>query len=368
MPTGSTPPRISIVMPVFNAAPFLGASVGSVLGQTVSGWELILVDDGSSDDSPRLCDEYARTHPNIHFLAQRNAGPSAARNAGVNAAHGEFVFFLDADDRLPPDALQHLLTTADEQHADIALGNFLKQENDGPLLPQPAIFAPGGKPFQGQVCELSGDNLLDYVRHFLNHPSNHLVSYCWARLYRRTLILQHGLSADENMHLFEDFAFNLAFLGKAKRLVFVNQPVYVYVLRNRHVSASMAMLDAKRLAADMQAFCRAIDDFLGELGVGAACEEQVRREARHTLVHYAIIFIIRTCRQRIPETRARIDRELRAFLATPVLRAALPCYTPQPGNSRLLPLLMRLKLVRSLAVIAKIKGKQRYGKLPNGAT
>ncbi|MEI7429023.1 MAG: glycosyltransferase [Betaproteobacteria bacterium] len=362
------PPRVSIVMPVFNADRFLEASIGSVITQTISDWELILVDDGSSDDSQRLCDEYSLKHSNITFIAQQNSGPSAARNAGVAIARGDYIFFLDADDRLPSDALQHLLAATRDREVDMVLGNFLKQENDQQPLLMPVIFAPDGAPFMGDMCELSGKALLNYVRHFLNYPSNHLVSYCWARLYRRAVILQHGLRADENMRLFEDFAFNLAFLGKSKRLVFVNQPVYEYILRSRHVSASMAILNASSLASDMQAFLGTINCFLSELSIPPEQALQVRHEARHTLAHYAIIFIIRTCRQLNSETKPRIIQELREFVSSTILRESLSCYTPRPGNSRLLPALMKLKLIRLLAVIAKIKGNSRYGKLSNRNT
>ncbi len=364
-PAASQLPRVSVVMPVFNAAAFLEESITSVIEQTEGNWELILVDDGSSDESPHLCAKYARTHANIRVVSQTNTGPSAARNAGVTIARGDYIFFLDADDRIPPDALHHLLSAAAANHADMVLGNFLKQENDSPPHPQPVVFSPDGEPFQGDTRILSEGALVDYVRHFLNHPSNHLVSYCWARLYRRALIVQHNLRADENMRLFEDFAFNLAFLGKAKRLIFVNQPVYVYVLRSHHMSASMSILDARSLASDMQSFRRVIDTFMTELSVAKVLSAQVRLEVGHTLVHYAVIFIIRSCRQLAPETQARIYSQLRAFLSAPVLQESLSNYRPRQDNSRLLPILMKLKLVRLLAVMAKRKGDQRYGKLEN---
>jgi glycosyltransferase involved in cell wall biosynthesis len=360
--------RVSIVMPVFNAARFFAASVGSVIEQSMEDWELILVDDESSDESPHLCREYADTFPNIHFISQKNAGPAAARNAGVRLAQGDFLFFLDADDRIPPDALELLLSEAEIQQADMVLGNFLKQENDGPEQLQPAVLSLDGKVFDGERKTLDAQALLDYVRHFLNNPSNHLVSYCWARLYRMSVIREHGLQANENMRLFEDFAFNLAFLGICRRLVFLNRPVYVYILRSAHVSASMSILNASSLTSDMQAFRNTTEHFMAEIGVHEKLAYDVRREVRHTLVHYALIFIIRTCRQLNAGTRNQIINELRKFVSAPILRESLPCYRPRPGNSRLLPLLIKLKFVRLLAVVAKHKGNQRYGKLKNKTT
>ena len=354
---------VSIIMPVFNAAPFLNKSVSSVESQTYSNWELILVDDGSTDDSRRLCCELAQRDLRIKALSQSNRGPAAARNRGVRAACGEFLCFLDADDALLPIALETLLAAASASGADVALGNFCKQEGDRPPIPQPAIFSPDGEPFSGKFRILTEADLIEYLRHFLHHPSNHLVSYCWARLYRLSLVRDHALEADETMRLFEDFAFNLDYLAKARRLVFVNKPVYIYTLRPGHASASMEIFAAPQLVADMEMFRRKVDAFLDALAVGDALAATVRREVGHTLVHYAIIFLVRTCRQLNAENRALILNEIRKLVESTTLTSCLSFYRPRPGNSRILPILMRLKLVRLLAVIGKLKGNRRYGRV-----
>jgi glycosyltransferase involved in cell wall biosynthesis len=361
------PPRISVVMPVFNAVHFLDVSVGSVVAQTCPYWELILVDDGSSDDGLRRCAEFTRTYANIRCVAQENAGPAAARNTGVRFARGDFIFFLDADDRLLPDALHDLLAVADAHDADMVLGNFIKQENDDPPVTQAVVLAPGSEPFTGDVRVLAGNDLLGYFRRFLSHPANHLAGFCWARLYRRARIVEHGLRANESLRVLEDFAFNLAFLGKVKRFVFMNRPVYVHFRRNQHISASMVMLGA----SDLDTFYRNICNFLLDLGITDADAERVRREARHTLVHYAIVNLVYTCWQMYTAgNRAHFHRQLTALVSAPVLRESLPYYAPRSGHSRLLPLLMRLKWVRLLAIIAKKRGLQRYGKpkVPNHET
>lgn len=360
--------RVSIVVPVFNAAPFLSTSIGSLTGQTVCDWELVLVDDGSTDDSARICEQYVHKDARIRLVKQSNRGPSAARNAGVRVARGEFVMFMDADDYLLPDALENLLAATEVQGADMVLGNFCKQEGDDRAIPQPVVFQPDGEPFVGEYQTLSGMALLDYVRHFFSHPSNHLVSYCWARLYRRSLIQLHVLEADEDMRLFEDFAFNLDYLSKTRSLVFVNKPVYVYVLHRQHVSASMAIIESQRLVCDMQAFRSKVEHFVGAIGVSEALAEQVRREVGHTLVHYAVIFLVRTCRQLNAANRQAIFKEIRGLVNSTTMRESLPCYEPRPGNSRIVPILMRLRLIRLLAFVCQQKGNRRYGKLENTAS
>ncbi|MBZ0105884.1 MAG: glycosyltransferase [Sulfuricella denitrificans] len=360
--------RVSVVVPVFNAENFLATAIGSVKGQTIPDWELVLVDDGSSDKSAQVCEQYAREDARIRLFSQPNRGPSAARNMGVRVAKGEFVFFMDADDYIFPDALENLLAAADGHGADMVLGNFCKQEGDAPLIHQPVVFQPEGTPFQGEHQLLNGAALLDYVRHFLRHPSNHLVSYCWARLYRRAVILQHALEADEEMRLFEDFSFNLDYLGKTRNLVFVNKPVYVYVLHRQHVSASMEIIESRRLVSDMQAFRARVESFIHALGVNEALAEQVRREVGHTLVHYVIIFLVRTCRQLNAANRQAIFREIRELVDSATLRECLPCYEPRPGNSRIVPALLQLRFIWLLAFVCKQKGNRRYGRLENTAS
>lgn len=350
---------VSIIVPVFNAAAFLRDSIGSVLAQTRTDWELILVDDGSTDNSLSLCEEYARCDSRIRILRQSNNGPAAARNTGMRSASGEFITFLDADDRLFPDALDNLLSESGD--ADVILGNFCKQNDEATPVLQPVIFQPDGLPFTDRIRHLAGGKLLDYVRHFLTTPSNHLVSYCWARLYRRAAL--SGIEAPEHMRWFEDMAFNLAAWGRAKSVIFVNVPVYLYRLRSHHPSASMAA-SAHQVTADMQDCLQQIDMFLSAVNAGAAMTQRIQTEAAHMLIHYAIIFLVRLCRCLTLGHFRNIQKEIIVLIDAPVLRQSLPHYSPRPGNSRILPLLMRWQLPLFIAIVAFWKGRRRYGRRP----
>lgn len=124
-------PRISVIMPAYNAVAFLRRSVGSVISQTYQDWELVLIDDGSVDGTAELADELANGDERIRVIHQRNAGVSCARNSGMAAARGEFISFLDADDEYLPDFLSELLAAADENGADCAAGSHLRVYPDG---------------------------------------------------------------------------------------------------------------------------------------------------------------------------------------------------------------------------------------------
>ena len=103
-------PRISIILPVYNGEKYLAAAIESVIAQTIRDWELLIIDDGSKDNSPAICDDYAAKDTRIRVFHQPNGGVNSARAKGVDNASGEFFAFLDADDRFMPDALEYLIS------------------------------------------------------------------------------------------------------------------------------------------------------------------------------------------------------------------------------------------------------------------
>ena len=110
---------ISVVIPVYNVEKYLAECVDSVLGQTYQDYEIILVDDGATDSSGAMCDEYAQKDARIRVIHQPNGGLSAARNAGLSAASGEYIYFLDSDDYIEPTTLVDLVSVAEQEQADM---------------------------------------------------------------------------------------------------------------------------------------------------------------------------------------------------------------------------------------------------------
>lgn len=110
---------ISVIIPVYNVEKYLAECVESVLNQSYTDYEVILVDDGTTDSSGRMCDEYARKDPRIRVIHRPNGGLSAARNTGLDVARGEYVYFLDSDDYIEPCALEHLAAKAEQEQADV---------------------------------------------------------------------------------------------------------------------------------------------------------------------------------------------------------------------------------------------------------
>ncbi|HFI2437872.1 TPA: glycosyltransferase family 2 protein [Streptococcus suis] len=117
-------PLISIIVPVYNVENYLDECIQTVLAQTYSNWELLLINDGSTDSSGTICDDYAKGDERIRVVHKNNGGLSDARNAGINNCTGEYITFLDSDDGIREDFLETCLTTAIQHEVDIVIGHF----------------------------------------------------------------------------------------------------------------------------------------------------------------------------------------------------------------------------------------------------
>lgn len=119
-----TEPLISVIVPVYNVAPYLEYSLNSIQQQSYQQLEIILVDDGSTDDSSSICKKYLNQDLRFKYIYQENAGLSAARNTGITAASGEYITFVDSDDWLDTSAIEILYRNLKKYDADIAAGNY----------------------------------------------------------------------------------------------------------------------------------------------------------------------------------------------------------------------------------------------------
>ena len=203
--------KVSVVMPCYQSGETVERSVRSVQAQTMADWELIAVDDGSTDDTLARLRALQTDEPRMRVLHQDNAGVSAARNAGIDAARGEWLFFLDADDRLTPDALETLLDMADDT-LDVVCGAYEMR------------YADEGGRIERYAC---ADGDLQTVLESLIRGDSALNSMC-ARLYRTAFIQQRGIRAPLGVKVGEDVLFNLDAFAVARAWRMSDKVVYIY--------------------------------------------------------------------------------------------------------------------------------------------
>ena len=203
----------SIVIPVYNAKTSLERCVDSWLCQTRKDLEIILVDDGSSDGSKELCDELAKNHSGtcLRVIHQANSGVSAARNAGIRAAEGEFLLFTDSDDYVEPDYLEKMAALQENSAADLVLCGYHHLYDGADIVKVP------GETHVSTMAEFQQEFLELYKKSDLNMP--------WNKLYRKALA---GVF-DTSLSLGEDLLFNLEYLSKCRRVAVLGEPLCWYV-------------------------------------------------------------------------------------------------------------------------------------------
>ena len=191
-------PLISIIVPVYNAEPYLDNCLDSIAAQTWENLEVWLVDDGSTDASPALCDARAAADSRFHVLHQANAGVSAARNAALERATGQYLQFVDGDDYLPSTATERLVRTAGATGADLVIGRFWR-------------VAGTRKALQGHIRREGVFTRREFAEEMLKAPANFYYGVLWNKLYRRSIVEEGGLRCDPEVSWCEDFLFNLEY-------------------------------------------------------------------------------------------------------------------------------------------------------------
>ncbi|MDE6239904.1 MAG: glycosyltransferase [Muribaculaceae bacterium] len=202
-------PEISVIVPVFNSRTYLKECIESVTNQIFSDWELLLVNDGSTDDSESICRSYAERDSRVKLISKSNGGLSSARNLGLELAHGNYIFFLDSDDELYSDALSHLYEIASANNSDITIGR--------------AAYA-SSKPDQGQrqpVVRIVDPHQLCIDTLYQKTGTDN--SACW-RLFRRSLFdnLRFYNGWYEDLEIFHKLLF------AADKVAITDKLVYFY--------------------------------------------------------------------------------------------------------------------------------------------
>lgn len=219
-------PLISVIMPVYNAEKKVGAAVESVLSQDYKNLEVILINDGSKDGSLDVCRTLAQKDPRVLLIDQPNGGCAAARNAGLDAMHGEYLMFVDSDDRLAPGACHQLLDALDD--SDLAISHY--------------YFVLGES--QTEKGLLHGKRKLDeqmFLEELSKRPGTFYFSALWNKIYRVDLVRRLGLRFDPFLRWGEDFAFNMQYNRAVRQVSLLDAPLYYYVKDVTGASMSWAL-------------------------------------------------------------------------------------------------------------------------------
>lgn len=231
--------KVSVVIPVYNVEEYLRRCVDSVLAQTLSDLEIILVDDGSPDNSPAICDGYAQTDARIRVIHKTNGGLASARNAGMRIAQGAYLFFLDSDDWLEPDGLASLYAVARAYQVDFVRYRAIRTgwpglEENAPCRVEDVRELSEGLYDEARILREVYPRLLATKQLTMG-----AIVGAWGSLYDRAFLMENGLWFDESIHFSEDLIFSAKVVRTAKRFYFVDTPgVYHYFYNPKSISKS----------------------------------------------------------------------------------------------------------------------------------
>lgn len=237
----------SVIVPIYKVEKYLKRCIDSVLGQTCKDFELILVDDGSPDNCPQICDAYASENPNIRVIHKENGGLVSARQAGIKIASGEYVFNLDGDDALLPNALECAKRIALETDADI-VGFSYKEYHNGKTKDMINNIAPVGLYNKEDMEKHIYPHLLSNIN------MQHLFYFVWGKALRRTLVTPHQLNVSTKIALGEDLSCMIPCYLDAKSLYMDDTPVYLYTIRENSLSTNFTTKQITQLTETINGF------------------------------------------------------------------------------------------------------------------
>lgn len=214
---------ISVIVPIYNMEKYIRKCVDSVINQTYKNCEIILVDDGSTDNCPEICEEYAQKDDRVVVIHKKNGGLSSARNAGLEVCKGEYIAFVDSDDFIEPNYLEYMYKKSKEQNADIVICgiNWIDEKNN----------CIKSKEFRIENAVLKDDNVFScfYQRY------NGAIIPAWNKLYKKNIFADVRFVQGK---INEDIFVCIGALNNAKVVVTVEEKLYNYLQRNNSISNS----------------------------------------------------------------------------------------------------------------------------------
>lgn len=238
--------KVSIIVPVYNSEPYLDRCLDSILSQSFTDLELLLIDDGSTDGSGAICDAYATKDDRVRVFHKANGGVSSARNLGIDNAQGEWLYFVDSDDELLPDGLQTLVDGISDD-VDVVMGGYVDVDEQGVESCQASDFKSYHLSKKQSVTTMYTGYGLCYF----------YLGYVCLRLLRRSLIERYALRFDTEIFIKEDTLFMMQYVCRSNGITQYNtKPVYRYYQRPDSAMRMMKQVVNSKYVSSFYAFVK----------------------------------------------------------------------------------------------------------------
>lgn len=235
----------SVIVPIYNVEAYLKRCIDSVLAQTFRDFELILVDDGSPDNCPQICDAYAKEDARIRVIHKENGGLVSARQAGIQIADGEYVFNLDADDAMTSDALESAAAILQQTNADMVTFSYTRCEENGAVQVM-------HEPVKEGLYTKSDMQEHIFPKILLDKNMQHMFYFVWGKAIRRSLVYPLQLAVNPAISLGEDLCCTVPCYLEAKNVYVSPKSVYLYTVRNNSISTKFNTKQLLQIADVLQ--------------------------------------------------------------------------------------------------------------------
>lgn len=217
---------VSVIVPIYKVEKYLGQCIDSILSQTYSNLEIILVDDGSPDSCPEICENYVKKNHQIKVIHKRNEGLGEARNTGLEVAKGTYVYFVDSDDWLEKNMIEKMVYEMEKESADLVMCGFKKMTPNQ----EPIIYRVVKNKTIQRGLEVQTKIFLPMIAQKSTVAEDYTINMCvWSNLYRRDIIERNKIRfLSERKYLSEDICFNLQYLLHINCAVMIPEACYCY--------------------------------------------------------------------------------------------------------------------------------------------
>lgn len=211
---------VSVIVPIYNTRKYLDRCLESIINQTYKHIEIILVNNGSTDGSAELCEEYAKMYSTVKVIHMSQCGVSCARNAGIDIANGKYIYFCDSDDYCNQNAIEQLVNSIEENRTELSIGGYIKVDEDDNIIKKVSITEK--------------NNIIQNEEGFIDIIKNG--GYLWNKIFLATIICENNLRFDEDLISCEDQVFLVKYLKTIKNISIIKDNIYYYVQRKTSVT------------------------------------------------------------------------------------------------------------------------------------
>lgn len=212
-------PLVTVIIPAYNTEKYISKCLDSILVQSYQELEIIILDDGSEDETNKICQKYAEIDKRIIFISKENTGVSDTRNVGIHNAKGKYIIFVDSDDYVDPNYVEVLVKEVENENIQMACVEYFCVKGKIENVHESMLLKDEKKIIRGT----DAINLL--------HEKKAFQGYLWNKIFEKNIIINENILFDSKIKIWEDMLFCLKYLTKIEKVAYINKPVYYYVQR-----------------------------------------------------------------------------------------------------------------------------------------